>query len=222
MIKDSKYIVINEQGGQDVAHFETSTNQVKILSESNAELGTLTEYRMTGKQVSNVTLTSIKYAGTYKVLSMVNAPEKIPSTGVLMNVSTIGALGNPTLVTFELKYPNGNVYFCNCSEGTTTPWNKVGENAKTATKLQTPRTINLNGGVSASFTFDGSQDISANVTVDGTRHRHNISEVNNLSTELGKKIDSQYVIFVGTEAQWNALGATEQGKYLLKAIVEEN
>lgn len=219
MIKDSKYIVINEQGGQDVAHFETSTNQVKILSESNAELGTLTEYSMTGKQVSNVTLTSIKYAGTYKVLSMTNAPETIPSTGVLMNVSTIGALGNPTLVTFELKYPNGNVYFCNCSGGTTTTWNKVGE---TATKLRTPRTINLNGGVSASFTFDGSQDVSASVTVDGTRHRHNISEVNNLSTELGRKIDSQYVIFVGTEAQWSALGATEQGKYLLKAIIEEN
>lgn len=29
-----------------------------------------------------------------------------------------------------------------------------------------------------------------------------------------------HVIFVGTEAQWNALGTTEKNKYILKAIVE--
>lgn len=221
MIKNAKYNVINSSNTPDVVHFETSSNQVKILNESNAELGSFTEYHMTGKEVSNVNLSNIKYAGTYKVLSMTNAPETIPSGGILMNVSTIGALGNPTLVTFELRYPNGNVYFCNSNGATTTTsWSRIGENAKSASKLSTARRITLNGAVSGNFTFDGSTDISVNTTIDGTKHRHNISEVNNLSTELGNKIDKKYVIFVGTETQWNGLGSAEQGKYLLKAIVE--
>lgn len=221
MVKNAQYNIINSSNRPDVVHFETSSNQVKILNEGNAPLGSFTEYYMTGKEVSNVTLANIKYAGTYKVTSMTNPPEAIPSGGILMNVSTIGALGNPSLVTFELRYPNGNVYFCNSTGATTTTsWSKIGDNAKTATKLSTPRTITLNGAVSGSFAFDGSTDISVNTTIDGTRHRHNISEVNNLSTELGNKIDKKYVIFVGTETQWNGLGSAEQGKYLLKAIVE--
>lgn len=221
MVKNAQYNIINSSNRPDVVHFETSSNQVKILNEGNAPLGSFTEYYMTGKEVSNVTLANIKYAGTYKVTSMTNPPEAIPSGGILMNVSTIGTLGNPSLVTFELRYPNGNVYFCNSTGATTTTsWSKIGDNAKTATKLSTPRRITLNGAVSGSFTFDGSTDISVNTTIDGTRHRHNISEVNNLSTELGNKIDKKYVIFVGTETQWNGLGSAEQGKYLLKAIVE--
>lgn len=221
MVKNAQYNIINSSNRPDVVHFETSSNQVKILNEGNAPLGSFTEYYMTGKEVSNVTLANIKYAGTYKVTSMTNPPEPIPSGGILMNVSTIGTLGNPSLVTFELRYPNGNVYFCNSTGATTTTsWSKIGDNAKTATKLSTPRRITLNGAVSGSFTFDGSTDISVNTTIDGTRHRHNISEVNNLSTELGNKIDKKYVIFVGTETQWNGLGSAEQGKYLLKAIVE--
>jgi hypothetical protein len=221
MVKNAQYNIINSSNRPDVVHFETSSNQVKILNEGNAPLGSFTEYYMTGKEVSNVTLANIKYAGTYKVTSMTNPPEAIPSGGILMNVSTIGTLGNPSLVTFELRYPNGNVYFCNSTgASTTTSWSKIGDNAKTATKLSTPRRITLNGAVSGSFTFDGSTDISVNTTIDGTRHRHNISEVNNLSTELGNKIDKKYVIFVGTETQWNGLGSAEQGKYLLKAIVE--
>lgn len=221
MVKNAQYNIINSSNRPDVVHFETSSNQVKILNEGNTPLGSFTEYYMTGKEVSNVTLANIKYAGTYKVTSMTNPPEAIPSGGILMNVSTIGTLGNPSLVTFELRYPNGNVYFCNSTGATTTTsWSKIGDNAKTATKLSTPRTITLNGAVSGSFAFDGSTDISVNTTIDGTRHRHNISEVNNLSTELGNKIDKKYVIFVGTETQWNGLGSAEQGKYLLKAIVE--
>lgn len=38
--------------------------------------------------------------------------------------------------------------------------------------------------------------------------------------EFSKAVDQKFekVIFVGTEEQWNALGSTEQKKYILRAV----
>lgn len=44
--------------------------------------------------------------------------------------------------------------------------------------------------------------------------------VNDMATDMELNDLRNHVIFVGTEAQWKALGTTEQNKYILKAIVE--
>lgn len=43
---------------------------------------------------------------------------------------------------------------------------------------------------------------------------------NDALVEFGKAVDLKFskVIFVGTEEQWNALGSTEQKKYILRAV----
>ena len=48
-----------------------------------------------------------------------------------------------------------------------------------------------------------------------TKDTKALNSAKNYTDDLRK-----HVIFVGTEAQWNALGTTEQNKYILKAIVE--
>jgi hypothetical protein len=60
-------------------------------------------------------------------------------------------------------------------------------NASTATKLQTARTIQLNGDVTGSASFDGSANITITAAVADDSHNHTISNVDGLQTALDGK-----------------------------------
>lgn len=56
-------------------------------------------------------------------------------------------------------------------------------NSSSATKLQTPRTINLIGGLTGSVLFDGSSNVSLNAIITNNSHNHTSSNITD-ATEL--------------------------------------
>ena len=107
----------------------------------------------------------------------------------------------------------------------------VAGNVATATKLQTARTI-------AGVLFDGSANISIGPSDVGTYSQSDInakdtSTLNDAKSYADTKkneavsyTNSQvtdlknHLIFVGTQAQWDALPETEKAKYILRAVTE--
>ena len=61
-------------------------------------------------------------------------------------------------------------------------------NAKSASKLLTPRTIALSGDLSGSAKFDGSGNITISATVKDDSHNHTISNVDGLQAALNGKL----------------------------------
>ena len=68
----------------------------------------------------------------------------------------------------------------------------AGGPANTAVKLQTARTISLTGDASGSTTFDGSGNVSINVTVADDSHAHTIENVDGLQDALDGKASSTH------------------------------
>ena len=68
----------------------------------------------------------------------------------------------------------------------------AGGPANTAVKLQTARTISLSGDASGSTTFDGSGNVSINVTVKDDSHAHIIENVDGLQDALDGKASSTH------------------------------
>ena len=64
---------------------------------------------------------------------------------------------------------------------------QVGEHAKSATKLDNSRTINLTGDATGSASFNGTADANITVTVADDSHNHVISNVDGLQTALDGK-----------------------------------
>ena len=67
--------------------------------------------------------------------------------------------------------------------------NKLDKNANaiSASKLKTARTISLTGDASGSVSFDGSADVSLNVSVKDDSHNHIISNIDGLQSILDSK-----------------------------------
>ena len=63
--------------------------------------------------------------------------------------------------------------------------------AAAATKLATARTITLGSDCSGSVSFDGSSNVTLNVTVKDDSHNHTISNIDNLQTTLDGKVNQQ-------------------------------
>ena len=68
----------------------------------------------------------------------------------------------------------------------------AGGAANSAIKLQTARTISLTGDASGSTTFDGSGNVSINVTVADDSHAHTIENVDGLQDALDGKASSTH------------------------------
>lgn len=68
----------------------------------------------------------------------------------------------------------------------------AGGAANTAVKLQTARTISLTGDASGSTTFDGSGNVSINVTVADDSHAHTIENVDGLQDALDAKANTTH------------------------------
>lgn len=58
------------------------------------------------------------------------------------------------------------------------------KNVASAGKLTIPRTITFTGDISGNFSFDGSDNVSAEVTVADDSHNHTIANVDGLQDKL--------------------------------------
>lgn len=93
-------------------------------------------------------------------------------------------------------------------------WEKLagtGDNVASASKLSSARTITLSGNVTGSVSFDGSKNVTLTATVKDDSHNHTIANIDNLSTELGKKLES---VPVATSSAYGGIqiGYSENGK----------
>ena len=77
--------------------------------------------------------------------------------------------------------------------------------AAAATKLATARTITLGSDCSGSVSFDGSSDVTLNVTVKDDSHNHTIDNIDNLQNTLNGKLPF-YKITSGTVDNCNKDG----------------
>ena len=73
----------------------------------------------------------------------------------------------------------------------TTQYLSVTGTAAAASKLATARTITLGSDCSGSVSFDGSSDVTLNVTVKDDSHNHTIANIDNLQTTLNGKVNQQ-------------------------------
>ena len=80
-------------------------------------------------------------------------------------------------------------------------------NADTATKLATARTITVTGDGSGSFLFDGTGDVSLNLTVLDDSHNHTISTVTGLQSALDNKFDKAGGVIGNQTTGWAAVNA---------------
>lgn len=81
--------------------------------------------------------------------------------------------------------------------------------AAAATKLETPRTIELTGDVTGSVAFDGTGDVQlATTVVELNTHDHEISDVNGLQTAL----DNKAGLAVATEGTDGLMSAADKTK----------
>lgn len=84
-------------------------------------------------------------------------------------------------------------------------------NSNTASKLQTPRGISLNGGATGGYAFDGSSDISIGVTITNDSHYHSFSTINGLQATLDDKASlTNQSNFRGAQADIGYAGAAGQ------------
>jgi len=97
------------------------------------------------------------------------------------------------------------------TSGNPIPIEDISGNSATATKLQTPRTISLTGGVSGSASFDGSQNISISSTV-------NHSAIN---TDILPSVDNTHSLG-SSSLRWQDVYVGPGSLYVQDAVTNEN
>lgn len=149
--------------------------------------------------------------------------------GVTSNIQTQlnakAALASPTL-TGTPKAPTASAG-TNTTQIATTAFvttalsNKtsVSGNAGTATKLKNARTITLDGDVSGSVSFDGSDNVTITTTVADDSHNHTIANVDNLQANLDAKAPLASPALVGTPTAPTATAGTNTTQIATTAFV---
>ena len=149
--------------------------------------------------------------------------------GVTSNIQTQlnakAALASPTL-TGTPKAPTASAG-TNTTQIATTAFvttalsNKtsVSGNAGTATKLANARTITLDGDVSGSVSFDGSDNVTITTTVADDSHNHTIANVDNLQANLDAKAPLASPALVGTPTAPTATAGTNTTQIATTAFV---
>ncbi|MBR5791398.1 MAG: hypothetical protein IKY40_06720, partial [Phascolarctobacterium sp.] len=95
----------------------------------------------------------------------------------------------------------------------------VSGNAGTATKLKNARTITLDGDVSGSVSFDGSDNVTITTTVADDSHNHTIANVDNLQANLDAKAPLASPALVGTPTAPTATAGTNTTQIATTAFV---
>lgn len=124
-LKQSIYQV-TKTSGEDTIHFQTDDQMVKVINSSGQTVGSLKELVFEGKRVTSGSYTSIKLAGTYYVSGVTGLPV---STSGILEVSTFGAVNNPTVIAYTFKTDGGEIYNNIIKNGVAKGWTSAGVNS---------------------------------------------------------------------------------------------
>ena len=150
------------------------------------------------------TLSSAKtYADEQDAANLVNAKDYTDAQDdTMLNSAKSYADSEANTVQNNLNSHTGNI---------SNPHNVTASQVGAYSKSETYSRAEINSKFSVLATYSESQIDEKDTTTLNNAKSYASSQVTDLRN---------HVIFVGTEAQWNALGTAEQNKYILKVIVE--
>lgn len=117
-------------------------------------------------QISNSNLNDLIESGVFMGSTMTNAPD----TGWWYVQNLVHNSNYVTQIAYRLNSTDQRIQIRIKNNGTWQAWQTFmlsTDNAPTATRLATPRTISLTGGVTGSVSFDGSSNVAMAATLSG-------------------------------------------------------
>lgn len=131
-IKQAQY-KMTLASGENIYHFETDDNMVKIVDENKNVLGTFKEFGMEGKTVTSGAFTDLKITGIYKVTNLTGLPTGYAIGKMsILSVKAVGKVGNPDLISYDLFSQTGDIYHNVVLGSTPTGWTSGGTTVKNA------------------------------------------------------------------------------------------
>lgn len=148
------------------SHAHTIANVTGLQTALDGKTNVRGHSNGTVTQISNVNLNDFVESGVFMGSTMTNAPD----TGWWYIQNMVHNANYVTQVAYRLNSTDQRIRIRIKNNGTWQAWQTCmlsTDNAPTATRLATPRTISLTGGVTGSTTFDGSGNASIAATVAG-------------------------------------------------------
>ena len=148
------------------SHAHTIANVTGLQAALDGKTNVRGHSNGTVTQISNANLNDIVESGVFMGSTMTNAPD----TGWWYIQNMVHNANYVTQVAYRLNNADQRIRIRIKNNGTWQAWQTFmlsTDNAPTATRLATPRTISLTGGVTGSTTFDGSGNASIAATVAG-------------------------------------------------------
>lgn len=148
------------------SHTHTIANVTGLQTALDGKTNVRGHSNGTVTQISNANLNDIVESGIFMGSTMTNAPD----TGWWYIQNMVHNANYVTQIAYRLNSTDQRIQIRIKNNGTWQAWQTFmlsTDNAPTATRLATPRTISLTGGVTGSTTFDGSGNASIAATVAG-------------------------------------------------------
>ena len=135
-----------------------------------------------------------------------------------------------TISPTTIEFSNGNsisesdngtgLYIPTLEVGTLYTEEGIDGNAATATKLETPITITIDGDASGSVSFDGSEDVTIEVEIADDSHNHTIDTIENLQNLLDEKAPINSPEFTGVPTAPTASSETSSTQIATTEFVQ--
>ena len=213
-IKQSQY-KITLANGEDIYHFETDDNMVKIVDGNKNVLGTFKEYGMEGKVVTSGAFTDLKVTGIYKVTNLTGLPSGYAIGKMsILSVKAVGKVGNPDLISYDLFSQTGDIYHNVVLGNTPTGWTSGGTTVKNALSTLTNGLgdlTKLNTAAKGSL-VNAVNEVSLKLNTTASTLT---SLASDLSTFKGHSHDDRYVVKSGDLVTGN-LGLTNNAGLISK------
>lgn len=128
MKKDNiQYTILDENLNEIPQHFETNTDMVRVLTKSDNVLGSVSDFMFAGKVVDGGSFKDLKVSGNYRVRGLRDLPSNIPHDKTcILSVESVGEIGNPSLIKYELTTSDGDIVSCIYSDGRYSQWSSGG------------------------------------------------------------------------------------------------
>lgn len=129
-IKQAKYNITLAKG-EDVYHFETGDQMVKITDSTGAVIGSFKEFGVEGKVVNSGSYRNLKVTGIYKVTNLTDLPPGYDVGKIsILSVKAVGKVGSPDLISYDLMSQSGDVYHNVTIGGVYGTWTSGGTSLK--------------------------------------------------------------------------------------------
>lgn len=125
-IKQAQYKV-TLQSGDDIYHFQTDNDMVKIVDKNKNILGTFKEFGFEGKTVTSGSFKDLKVSGIYKIQNVTGLPSGYSVGKIsILSVKAVGDIGSPMLISYDLISQQGEIYHNTVMGNVATGWTSGG------------------------------------------------------------------------------------------------